>query len=311
MSRPRDERSLPFSSPTIMSARQPFVPNASRPASRTAHSKDPSQFHPDRNNPLHTEPKPFKSNAKSDADSSNNVDSKPDFLPLPLGSFKKQSGTPANRPFKATANISRRPSGAENANSRSAAAQAPGSRSKPTLSDIAAPTPVSATSPLFADSSASGMFTASASSTFKTPALPMISSAQQSSNESNAHIHKPHETDPLALNVNSFKLNTSLSNQTPQRVLLPDSSPDMDRNDAHPQGGMNGHLKRSRVDLDYDDDSDMSYEAGPAKRYKHEHGHQARTVSYYLLLGLSIKLFFLADGIHPRSLLHPSCFSRF
>lgn len=260
-----------------MSARTPFIPSGSRPASRAVHAKDqpaakPAHFIPDSTNPLHAEKHASKTGpANASGDSS--------FVHQPLNTnniFKRK-----NASTNVSTNFSRRPSTSENAAGISVA-HPPMNQQQELLgrtprrdlsnnSHIHAPKPLTAAnsaSPLFSDNNTSGR---SDSLAFKTPFLPAASKDHDLENVSpvknhsnSAHIsplrgHDDMDPALLAGPPVAFKLNMSLSNQTvPQRVLLHQNSPIPDH------GATKTWNKRARSEFD-DDERDMSV---PAKRFK-------------------------------------------
>ncbi|KAJ4467418.1 hypothetical protein C8J55DRAFT_565279 [Lentinula edodes] len=261
-----------------MSARTPFIPNNSRPASRAAHTKDDSaltpaardaSFTPDLSNPLHVDmlkstfqvPSSIKDSDLSDHNSSAGKNaSKSANL---NGLFRTSSGS------QGSLNLSGRKSNANQTNSTSTESPSLLATAKAlSIRREQAGTPsVFAPKPLNAVSAAALL----SSSSFKTPALPN-SSVTNLLVKNEAHISNGNEENPHP--ASQYKH----GNAPPQRVLLhnDDSTRTIPTSMAGliPKHGRRDHdrntKKRGRVELDADDD--MMYanhmDPGPAKRYK-------------------------------------------
>ncbi|KAJ4488496.1 hypothetical protein J3R30DRAFT_945840 [Lentinula aciculospora] len=256
-----------------MSARTPFIPNNSRPASSAAHNKDNASstsvedapFAPDINSPLHADM--LKLSPSLQIPHSNKglatSDQKPTANNMPKstnlnGLLKKSSGSQGGL------NLSGRKSNSNQANSAnespsllSITKTLSGRRDQSGTPSVFAPKPLNAVS-------AADLLSSSA---FKTPTLPNSSVTNlQVTNEAHIPINNEENSHPAS----QYKFGKA----PPQRVLLQgDDSIPGSMIGLIPKHGHRDHdrasKKRGRVELDPDD---MIYanhmDSGPAKRYK-------------------------------------------
>lgn len=221
-----------------MSARTPFVPMSSRPASR-ANMKESNQFTPDPNNPLNSENAVVKQPASEFETQTVNPAPKTPFRPLNTSNLqKKNPNAVVNRPSR-NAMPRRSVSVIENtvvhASESRTDAQAVNNRH-----NIVSPTPVSAShpaSPLFSNNAAAGMFT-NPTSAFKLPMNPALHTSPDMKTVDVSGLETI--THPVR---KVYKLSTSHSKQNgPQRVLV-------DTNGFQPR------FKRDLVDAETDEQS--------------------------------------------------------
>ncbi|KAF9068666.1 hypothetical protein BDP27DRAFT_773663 [Rhodocollybia butyracea] len=266
-----------------MSARTPFIPSNSRPASRAAHTKDESgssavkdtHFTPDPKNPLHGDilKSPSLQRSSSKGPSSSDHSSSADEIHKPLnlnGLFKKGPGS------QSSLNLSGRKSN-EKANETSSLSSLAKTRS--IRRDQVGPSSVLSPKPVNAVSTSELL-----SSTFKTPSLP-------ASSVTNLHVvpeaHMPIADDEDSHPSHQYKFGNAPPQRVPQheRNILPSLPGLLPKHVQRDRASK----KRSRADLDAEDhtpDAEMMYgnhmDSGPAKRYKGNASMQMSMESEYM-----------------------------
>ncbi|KAK7037780.1 hypothetical protein VNI00_010741 [Paramarasmius palmivorus] len=274
-----------------MSARTPFVPNNSRPASRVANRKDQnadsssnsSQFTPDLSNPLHagTDASQAHSLQKPASSIDNTKISAINGAAKPLnlnGFMKKPPGVQPPGPSasrSSNAPVPRRSSLENASNDTTNAINTLIRRDAVAHTSINLVTPIpraaaQSNNPLYQSNSP---VLQSVANPFKTPAVPMQHSPAKST-----HISSSTAQDDL--HREQFRFNTNMTTSVPpQRILVDDN---------HTLPGLipKNRTKRTRPDAtaEEEQETDLVYlgeSNGPAKRYKsHHHSDGSANIDY-------------------------------